>query len=103
MSQTPVQETTTKPTSKRRINFSDGDHALHVQALFAWLPEDLHDAPGIDWPQLPSEVIGYLVNTVGKSPWASSLALAAGIGRGAMKNKSLKKSIMKIHVLLRDI
>src|SRR5260221_2781014 len=103
MSQTPVQETTTKPTSKRRINFSDGDHALHVQALFAWLPEDLHDAPGIDWTQLSSEVIGYLVNTVSESPWASSLALAAGIGRGAMKKRSLKKSIMRLNALLRGI
>ncbi|BCL79225.1 hypothetical protein ccbrp13_16900 [Ktedonobacteria bacterium brp13] len=91
------------PTTTRRINFSDGDHALHVQAFFAWLPEDRHDAPGIDWTQLSSEVIGYLVNTVGESPWASSLALAAGIGRGAMKKRSLKKSIMRLHALLRGI
>ncbi len=103
MSQTPVQASAPESISTPRINFSDGDHALHVQALFAWLPKDLHDAPGIDWTQLPSEVIGYLVNTVGESPWASSLALAAGIGRGAMKNMSLKKSIMKLNALLRSI
>ncbi len=103
MSQTRVQESATEPTSTRRINFSDGNRALHMQALLTWLPEDLHDAPGIDWTQLPSGVIGYLVNTVGESPWASSLALAAGIGRGAMKKQTLKTNIISLNVLLRDI
>lgn len=103
MSQTPVQEAATRPNPTRRINFSDENRTLHVQALFAWLPEDLHDAPGIDWAQLPSAVIGYLVNTVGESPWASTLALAAGIERGAMKNGILLKNIRSLNVLLRSI
>jgi hypothetical protein len=100
MSQTQAPESAPESISTRRINFSDGNRALHVQALFAWLPEDLHDAPGIDWTPLPSTVIGYLVNTVGKNPWASSLALAAGIGRGAMKEQALKISISCLNCLL---
>lgn len=103
MSQTPILEPATGPTTTRRINFSDGNRALHLQALFAWLPDDLRDAPGIDWTQLPSRLIGYLVNSVGQSPWTSSLALAAGVGRAAMNDKSLTKSIGEIHLLLRGV
>lgn len=103
MSQTHRQEAAPGSISTQRINFSDDNRALHMQALFAWLPEDLHDAPGIDWTQLPSTVICYLVNTVGESPWASSLALAAGIGRGAMKDTSLRRSIASLNTLLRSV
>jgi hypothetical protein len=103
MSQTRTLESAAEPITTRRINFSDGDHALHVQALFEWLPDELHDVPLIDWTQLPSEVICYLVNTVGESPWASSLALAAGAGRGAMKENTLRDAIMGINRLLRSV
>src|SRR6266851_2126069 len=103
MSQAPVQEGATEPTSTRRINFSDGDRTLHLQALFAWLPQNLHDAPDIDWTQLPSSVICYLVNTIGESPWASSLALAAGVGRGAMNETSLTRCIQSLNMILRDM
>src|SRR6266516_5407657 len=103
MSQSRVPESAPELSSTPRINFSDGNRGLHVQALFVWLPEDLHDAPGIDWTQLPSGVSGYLVNTVGKSPFAASLALAAGVGKGAMQKRSLLKSIMKLNALLRSI
>ncbi len=103
MSQTRVQESVAEPTSTRRINFSDGNRALHLQALFTWLPDDLRDVPGIDWTHLPSAVIGYFVNTVGESPWASSLVLAALVGRGAMKELALLKSISCLHRLLRNV
>src|SRR5581483_6705348 len=103
MSQTPVQQAQPEPAARGRINFSDDNRALHVQALFAWLPQELHDAPGIDWTHLPSSVICYLVNTVGESPWVCSLALAAGIGRGAVKQRTLLKNITMLHSLLRDI
>ncbi len=103
MSQTSVQEAAAEPVPARRINFSDENRALHLQALFAWLPEDLRDAPGIDWTRLPSAVIGYFVNTVGESPWACSLVLAAGVGRGAMKELALLKSISCLHRLLRNV
>src|SRR6266567_5161941 len=103
MSQTRAQESATESPPPQRINFSDGNHALHLQALFAWLPEDLHDAPGIDWTRLPSSVICYLVNTVGESPRASTLALAAEVGRGAMKELALLKSISCLHRLLRNV
>jgi hypothetical protein len=103
MSQAHAPESATEPTTPQRINFSDGNRAVHLQALFAWLPEDLHDAPGIEWTRLPSSVICYLVNTVGESPWASTLVLAAEVGRGAMKELALLKSISCLHRLLRNV
>src|SRR5947199_9447308 len=103
MSQTQAPEAAPESISTRRINFSDGNRALHVQALLAWLPEELHDAPGIDWTQLPSGVIGYLVNTVGKSPFAASLAIAASVGKGAMKGQTLLQGIRSLNRLLRGI
>jgi hypothetical protein len=103
MSQTQAIELASGPTIKQRINFSDGNRALHQQALFAWLPDNLRDAALIDWTQLPSHLIGYFVNTVGDSPWACSLALAAGVGRAAMNDRSLTKSIEELHLLLRSV
>jgi hypothetical protein len=103
MTQTPVQEASTRPASPRRINFSDENRALHLQAFFAWLPKDLHEALGIDWTQLPSSVIGYLMNTVGEHSWASSLALAAAVGKGAMKERALQVSISCLHCLLSNV
>ncbi|HET8850931.1 MAG TPA: hypothetical protein VFN02_00245, partial [Ktedonobacteraceae bacterium] len=64
---------------------------------------DLHDVPYIDWTQLPSAVIGYLVNTVGESPWASSLALAAAVGRGAMREYILRHALGRLNTLLSDV
>lgn len=103
MSQTRVQESVAGPTPTRRINFSDGNRALHLQALLTWLPDGLRDVPCIDWTYLPSAVIGYLVNTVGESPWALSLVLAAVVGRGAMKELALLKSISCLNRLLRNV
>ncbi len=103
MSQARVQESVARPTTTRWINFSDGNRALHLQALFTWLPDDLCDVPCIDWTHLPSAVIGYLVNTVGESPWASSLVLAALVGRGAMNELALLKSISCLNRLLRNV
>ena len=103
MRQTRVLESVAELTPTRRINFSDGNRALHQQALLTWLPENLRDVACIDWTYLPSAVIGYLVNTVGESPWASSLVLAAEVGRGAMKELALLKSISCLNRLLRNV
>src|SRR6266700_3669462 len=103
MSHTQAPESATGPNITRRINFSDENRALHVQTLLTWLPDDLHDTPDIDWTQLPSVVIGYLVNTVGKKPWASSLALAAAVGRGAMNERALRISISGLNCLLSNV
>ncbi len=97
MSQTQARELAAQQTSTRRVNFSDDNRALHVQTFFEWLPEDLHDAPLIDWTQLPSNTMATLVSAVGKSPFAASLALAAGVGRGAMKAYVLRGSIGRLN------
>jgi hypothetical protein len=103
MSQTRTTEPSIQQATPQRINFSDSNRTLHLQAFFEWLPEALHDAPLIDWRQLPSKVIGYLVHSVGESPFAASLALAAGVGRGAMKEHTLCHSVGRLNLLLRDI
>jgi hypothetical protein len=100
VSQTQL-ETVTRST--RKVNFSDGNRALHLQALFEWLPKYLHDAPGCDWTLLPSPTIGYLVNSVGNSPWAAPLALASCAGKGAMKGSILQRCIGELNILLSDV
>src|SRR2546430_17411528 len=54
-----------KPSGKpNRLNFSNPTQRdAHLQAFLAWLPKVLHDAPGIDWEQLPSPLMGYLIRT----------------------------------------
>lgn len=97
------QTQATEPPAAQRIIFSDDNRTLHVQALLQWLPDHLHDAPHISWTHLPSRLIGYLVNVVGENPFASSLALAAGIARGTMKDHSLQSCIVGLHQILRNI
>src|SRR5579864_4136529 len=65
----------------KRLNFSDDNRAAHVAAFHAWLPEGVRDAPGVDWDELSSRTMGYLVRTVGASPWAAQLALGVGVWR----------------------
>ncbi len=103
MSQTQARELAAQQTTTRRVNFSDDNRAMHVQAFFEWLPEDLHDAPLIDWTQLPSNTMATLVNAVGESHFAAPLALAAGVGRGAMKAYVLRGSIGRLNTLLCNI
>lgn len=103
MSQTQTRPSATEPISTRRVNFSDDNRELHLQALFEWLPNELHDAPGCDWILLPSKTIGYLVNTVGDSPWAAPLALAACAGKGAMKGSVLRQCVGQLNRLLRAV
>jgi len=101
MSQTSVKETDTRPTDTSRLNFSDGNHLLHVQALYEWLPADLRDAPLIDWTRFPSSTIAYLTNSVDNSPFAGHIALALICAAGALKGSSLKTAAALLNGLLR--
>ncbi len=103
MSHTNIQEQTPTPTTTRRVNFSDDNRSLHLQAFFQWLPEEFHEMPLIDWTRLPSKVIGYLVNTVGDSPFALPLAIAAFVGVGPMKEHGLQHRLTGLNCLLREI
>ncbi len=101
MKQTFVNETDTRPTAPSRLNFSDGNHLLHAQVLYEWLPAGLRDAPLIDWTKLPSSTIAYLTNSVDNSPFAGHIALALICAAGALKGSSLKTVAALLNGLLR--
>ena len=103
MSQTPTRERTAQPSTTPRVSFWDDNRELHLQLFFNWLPEEFHDLPLIDWTQLPSKVLGYFVNSVGDSPFAIPLAIAAFAGVGPVKNLTLRQSLTSINCLLQQI
>lgn len=73
-----------------RYAFSNpAERSNHVRLFFAWLSPVLRDAPGIEWDQLPSQVMGHLVRTVGDHPDAVPIALAIGCAIPAMKRQAL--------------
>src|SRR5947208_11095601 len=72
-------------------NFINWEREKQLQAFFAWLPQELRDAPGMRWTQLPAELMGYCLRTIRNSPDAAHLALAAGSMHGAMNLNSQYK------------
>ncbi|MFL5702198.1 MAG: hypothetical protein ACJ8AG_05140 [Ktedonobacteraceae bacterium] len=48
-------DTVQKPKN-HPLRFFDWDRESQLQAFFAWLPQELHDAPGINWTEIPSSV-----------------------------------------------
>jgi hypothetical protein len=84
-------------------NFAYWDPEVQREAFFAWLPQELHDAPGIDWTKLPSEIMGYCVKTIGGSPDAATLALAAASLHGAVSLSSHRTNLKEITRLLRSL
>jgi hypothetical protein len=92
-----VRETS---TDKNRVFFRRLDRAAQLEAFLIWLPPELHQAPQIDWAALPAETMGYLIQTVGKSPNAPSLALAAALACSGMGAVALTKAIGNLYRLL---
>jgi hypothetical protein len=92
-----VQATASTTPRKRSRYFAEWDREDRLQAFFAWLPRELHDAPGIDWTQLPPTVMGYCVNTIGKSPDRTHLAVAVASAFGAIKNHTLLHLVGHLH------
>lgn len=103
MSQTTAQKQASAPESVRRINFSDDNRDLHIQAFFNWLPQEFHETPHVDWTRLPSKVMGTLVNAVRDSPFAIALALAAFAGYGPMNERAMRACLQEVNGLLRDV
>lgn len=104
MNQTPAHLESEQPTVKRQVNFRDENHALHLQVFLEWLPDELHEVPYIHWERLPSMVMAYLVNTVGNSPFAPNMALAAGIRSESMHHKStIYRYVASTYTLLRQV
>jgi hypothetical protein len=77
-------------TPQDRCAFSNpAERSNHIRLFFAWLPPVLRDAPGIEWDQLPSQVMGHLVRSVADHPDAIPIALAVGCAAHAMKRNTL--------------
>jgi hypothetical protein len=98
---TLVQRTQRK--RRRHLYFAELERESQLQAFFAWLPQELHDAPGIDWTKLPPRVMGYCVHTIGESPDAASLAMALAAALGGMKQHTLYHTVMLLNGLLRRL
>ncbi len=106
LSATPIDNDDAQKPRNHPLRFFDWDRESQLQAFFAWLPEELHDAPGIDWTKIPSRTMGYCIRTVGNSPDAPALAMAAAVAYGAMTNPSLQNLIVSLKHLfqgLRDV
>src|SRR5438132_3311111 len=84
-------------------NFIHWERERQLQAFFAWLPQELHDAPGVCWSQLPAELMGYCLRTIRNSPDAAHLALVAGSMPGDMTMNSQYKILVDLNRLLRSL
>jgi hypothetical protein len=75
-------------TPKSLVRFNEWGREAQFEAFLAWLPPELHNAPGVQWSQFPAEVMGYCVRTISTSPDASILAMAVASAQGAMTNRT---------------
>jgi hypothetical protein len=88
----------------RHLNFRNPtQREAHLQAFLAWLPKVLHDAPGIDWKQLPSPLMGYFIHTVAQLPEAVSITLAIGCAVNTMKSQTLLSYCHQLTQLIRKL
>ncbi len=98
---TPVEQAPARRAeTSSRVNFSDGDRAAHLRAFYAWLPTELHDAPGISWTTASSRILGYCVKTIGESPDKGYVALAIGAAIGSLGQASLHQYLSRFYQLL---
>jgi acyl carrier protein phosphodiesterase len=79
------------------------DHEDRLSAFLTWLPAELQDAPGIDWSKLAPKIMGYLVRTIGNSPDAPVMAVAAASIHGAIDQNSQYTHIKDLGVLLQNL
>lgn len=87
-----------------RLNFSNPQQrSAHVQAFWAWLPKILHEAPGIHWERLPSQVMGYLIRNVTDHPDAIAITLAVGSAMDAQRPKVLYNACVALSKLLKRL
>lgn len=89
------------PTGLR--NFAHWDREDQWKAFSAWLPQELHDAPGIDWKNLAPKITGYLIRSISNSPDAAVMAIAAASMHGAIDQISQYAHMKQLGSLLRDL
>ena len=88
---------------KGTYRFTYWDREDQLQAFFAWLPQELHDAPGIDWTKLSPEIMCYLINAWENSPDAATMAVVAASANGAMNQLSQKTLTRQVGKLLQTL
>jgi hypothetical protein len=98
-----TQEERTAQKRKHRLRFVTWDREDQLQAFFAWLPKELHDAPGIDWTRIPPSTMGYCVRTIGNSPDAAVLALAVASMLGGFTTYALRNAIGQLNTLFKTL
>lgn len=101
--QLPPQEKQWATRQSGKKNFVHWDPEKRCGAFFAWLPEELHDAPGIDWTRLAPEIMRYCIYTIGASPDAAVLAVAAAALHGALDLGSQRTTLKDTSILLREL
>ena len=70
-----------------RLNFSNPKlRDEHIHAFLEWLPQVLHEAPGMHWEDMPSRVMCYLIRSVADHPDAITITLATGCAMGMKRN-----------------
>src|SRR5260370_1669051 len=84
-------------------NFIHWEREEQLQAFLAWLPQELHDAPGMSWTQLPAELMGYCLRAIRNSPDAAHLALVAGSLPSTMNVNSQEPTLPHLNTLLRSL
>ncbi len=89
---------------KRRANkFVNWTREAQIQAFLTWLPKPLHDAPAVVWAEIPAEVMGYCIHTIGNSLDIEMLAVIAASVRGAMDVASERGILSKMNRLFRTL
>lgn len=84
-------------------NFVHWDAEKQREAFFAWLPKELHDAPGVDWGQIAPEIMGYCIYTIGNSLDSAVLAVAAASLHRAVDLSSQISRFHEVNMLLREL
>jgi integrase len=84
-------------------NFIHWEREKQLQAFFAWLPQELRDAPEMRWTQLPAELLGYCLRAIRNSPDAAHLAVVAGSMHDAMSITSQRTILKRLNTLLRSL
>ncbi|HEU5374140.1 MAG TPA: hypothetical protein VFV38_01755, partial [Ktedonobacteraceae bacterium] len=89
--------------TRRANKFVNWTRESQIQAFLTRLPKTLHDAPGIVWAEIPPEVMGYCIHTIGNSPDAEVLAVIAVAVHGAMESYSQRDILAKMNRLFRTL
>jgi hypothetical protein len=84
-------------------NFRQWGQEEQLRSFLAWLPQDLQNAPGINWAHLPDTIMRYCIKNISTSPDASYLAIAAASAQGNVSSDSLLQMLRHLHAFLRTM